>query len=144
MICAREQGAYAQAAPSAWARIMKFSYSNRLMNKSMRSIGISHDDPSITEPERIRYDACLDINHPISIEDKLIKQTIKGGQYAVFLHKGVYEKFPDAYAYILNQWLPESAYQLDENKVFFEMYLNKDPRKTKPENLKTQIYIPIV
>ncbi|MEZ8051404.1 GyrI-like domain-containing protein [Vibrio sp. 1F169] len=25
----------------------------------------------------------------------------------------------------------------------FEVYLNRDPRRTKPENLKTEIYIPI-
>jgi AraC family transcriptional regulator len=26
----------------------------------------------------------------------------------------------------------------------FEKYLNRDPRRTKPENLRTEIYVPIV
>jgi AraC family transcriptional regulator len=25
----------------------------------------------------------------------------------------------------------------------FEKYLNRDPRRTKPENLRTEIYVPI-
>ena len=61
VIGARETGSYAEAAPKAWGRIMKFGYSNRLMAKSVRSIGISHDDPKTTNPNHIRYDACLDV-----------------------------------------------------------------------------------
>jgi AraC family transcriptional regulator len=65
-----------------------------------------------------------------------------GGSYAKFLHKGAYENFKDTYAYIFNEWLLESHYKL-QDKLCFEIYLNRDPRKTKPENLKTEVYIPI-
>jgi AraC family transcriptional regulator len=41
---------------------MKHTYSNKLMTKSARSIGISHDDPNVTDYDHIRYDACLDID----------------------------------------------------------------------------------
>jgi len=30
-----------------------------------------------------------------------------------------------------------------EDKPMFEKYLNRDPRRTKPQNLKTEIYVPI-
>jgi AraC family transcriptional regulator len=37
----------------------------------------------------------------------------------------------------------ENNIELRDEPVF-EEYLNKDPRRTKPENLKTLIYLPIV
>jgi len=144
VIGARETGSYAEAAPKAWGRIMKFAYSNRLMDKNTRSIGISHDDPNVTEPERIRYDACLDIDVSIEGADNLNKSTLPAGKYAVFLHKGAYENFQQSYSYIFNQWLPDCTEKLADNKKCFEIYLNRDPRKTKPENLKTEIYIPLM
>ncbi len=143
VIGAREIGGYAEAAPRAWGRIMKFAYSNNLMGKETRSIGITHDDPGVTEPDHIRYDACLDIIATVSSEDNLKEYTISGGQYAVFLHKGPYENLQQTYAFAFNEWLPESHYQLRDEKTCFEIYLNRDPRKTKPENLKTEIYIPL-
>ena len=144
VICAREVGSYVEAAPKAWGRIMKFTYSNKLMNKCVRSIGISHDDPSITEPDYIRYDACVDIDANITNEDGLMKQVISGGKYAVFLHKGAYENFQQTYSYIFNEWLPESNHKLRDEQTCFEVYLNRDPRKTKSENLRTEIYIPLL
>ena len=142
VICARETGSYAESSSIAWGRIMKFACANKLLDKTVRRIGISHDDPNITEAKHIRYDACVDIDAGFSAEDDLIKQTIAGGRYARFLHKGAYEGFMDTYSYIFNQWLPESHCQIHDEPCF-EIYLNRDPRKTKPENLKTEIYIPI-
>lgn len=142
LIGARAFGTYAEAAPAAWSQIMKFIYSNKLMKTGVRMFGISHDDPNVTEPNNIRYDACVDIDANIEEEVNLRKLTVSGGNYAKFLHKGPYDKFRETYGYIFNKWLPESNHKLRDNPCF-EIYLNKDPRRTKPENLKTEIYVPI-
>jgi len=71
VIGARETGSYAEAAPKAWGRIMKFAYSNKLMDKNVRSIGVTHDDPSVTESDNIRYDACLEFGADIS-DDEMV------------------------------------------------------------------------
>ncbi len=143
LIGARARGQYQQAASEAWGKIMKFAYSNRLMKKEVRLFGLSHDDPSVTEPEHIRYDACLDLEVDIHDQPDLMKQSISSGNYAVFLHKGSYEGLAELYAYAFNRWLPESQYKLRDSQCCFEVYLNRDPRRTKPENLKTEVYIPL-
>ena len=143
IICAREVGSYEVAAPKAWGRIMSFVYSNKLMTKETRSIGISYDDPNLTNSDYIRYDACLDIKTNIASEDNLIRKPISGGKYAVFLHKGCYENFKQTYSYIFNDWLTESEHDLCNERNCFEIYLNRDPRRTKPENLRTELCIPI-
>lgn len=141
--CAREVGSYQETAPIAWGRIMKYGYSNRLMAKEVRSIGISHDNPTVTAPDQIRYDACLELDTEISPEHDVFKHQIAGGKYAIFLHKGAYEGLQSAYSEIFNQWLPESKFVLRDQQPCFEVYLNRDPRKTKPENLRTEIYVPL-
>lgn len=142
VICAREVGNYVESAPKAWNRIMQFADSHQLMNKDVRMIGIPHDDPSVTDANNIRYDACLDIDVSINEEDNLIKYTISGGKYAKFLHQGAYENLDQSYSYIFNEWLPESNYKLRDEPCF-DIYLNNDSKETKPENLTTEIYIPI-
>ena len=142
VIYARGTGPYAEAAADAWGRIMSFAYGNRLMDKSVRSFGISHDDPQVTAPEQLRYDACLDIQAALPPGSELATKVIAGGKYARFLHQGPYEEFPRTYAMIFHHWLPSTDYRLREEPCF-ERYLNRDPRRTKPENLRTEIYIPI-
>jgi len=142
VICVRETGSYEKAAPEAWGKLMKFAYSNKLVGNEIRRIGISHDNPNVTDASNIRYDACIDVDTNIEAETGLRKHTISGGKYAKFLHIGAYEGFQETFSYIFNAWLPESNYSLRDEPCF-EIYLNKDPRKTKPENLKTEIHIPI-
>ncbi|HHN64634.1 MAG TPA: GyrI-like domain-containing protein [Nitrospirae bacterium] len=69
-------------------------------------------------------------------------QTIPGGRYAVFLHKGPYDRFDETYNMIFSKWLPQSGERL-RDVPSFEVYLNRDPRRTKPENLRTEIWVPI-
>ena len=140
--CARARGKYAQAAEQAWGQIMKFAYSNKLMKTETETYGICHDDPSITEPENIRYDACISLSDQVPLEESIYSEVIEGGMYAVFLHKGSYDKLPQTYHAIFHQWLPHGDFKLRELPPF-EKYLNRDPRRTKPENLRTEIYVPI-
>lgn len=138
----RKTGRYDKAASEAWAILMGFAYSRRLMKKETKSIGISHDCPDITPEDKIRYDACITINKDIKPEGEVGIQTISGGKYAMFLHKGSYDKLGEIYNAIFSKWLPASGERLRDIPCF-EIYLNRDPRRTKPENLKTEIYIPI-
>lgn len=138
----RRTGKYEKAASEAWSALMKFAYSRRIMTKDTCGIGISHDDPDITPEEKIRYDACISSGKDVKPEGEVGIQIIAGGKYAVFLHKGPYEKFKDTYRAIFSNWLPSSGEKLRDTPCF-ELYLNRDPRRTKPENLRTEIYVPI-
>lgn len=142
VISVRSCGNYEKAACDAWSQLMSFAYANKLMNKNVRMFGISYDNPNMTEPNLVRYDACLDISTDINLSNNIRKQVITGGKYAKFIHTGSYDNFKDTYAYIFSEWLPSSNYKLRDVPCF-DIYLNRDPRRTKKENLKTEIYIPI-
>jgi AraC family transcriptional regulator len=138
----RKKGRYDKAAEEAWPVLMKFAYSRRILNKDTKSIGIGHDSPNVTPEDKIRYDACITFEGSVKPEGEVGIQTIAGGKYAVFLHKGPYSNLNQTYNYIMAEWYPASGEKFRELPCF-EMYLNRDPGKTKPENLKTAIYVPI-
>ncbi len=138
----RKRGDYTHSAAEAWGALMPFMYGNRLMGGDIERFGVSHDDPSVTEPDNIRYDACVTCDQKVALEGEVCWDKVEGGLYAVFMHKGAYENLGDTYQQIFQHWLPESGYQLKESPLF-DKYLNRDPRKTKPENLKTEIHIPV-
>lgn len=138
----RKKGRYDKAAEAAWSTLMKFTYSHRLMNKDTCGIGISHDNPTITPEDDIRYDACITFKGSVKPEGEVGIQTIAGGRYAVFLHKGPYKNFTKTYDYIMREWYPASKEKFRDLPCF-EKYLNRDPRRTKPENLRTEIHVPI-
>lgn len=139
----RKTGPYSEASAAAFGTLMPFAYRHKLISKTSQMIGISHDSPDITDPNKLRYDACLTLSQPIEPQGEFGVQTIAGGRYALFLHTGPYEKFTETYTLIFGQWLAHSGERLRDLPTF-ERYLNRDPRRTKPENLRTEIYIPLV
>lgn len=138
----RKTGPYKVAAAEAFGKLMPFAYGNRLMTSETRMFGIGHDNPSVTEAENIRYDACFTRDIPFEPSGEVQLQTVEGGEYAVVLHKGSYETLVESYDAIIGTWLPENGRELRDLPLF-EEYLNRDPRRTKPENLRTLIYVPI-
>lgn len=143
VLFARRTGTYSVAAMGAWEALMGFAYKNRLMTDETLMIGISHDDPAITEEKKIRCDACITFSGNLKPEGEIGMQTISGGRYAVFLHKGAYVGLPETYRNIFAGWLATGGCTLRDQPCF-ELYLNRDPRRTKPENLRTEIWVPVV
>jgi AraC family transcriptional regulator len=137
----RRTGPYSQAAGEAFGVLCQFAGPRGLLGPASRMIGISHDDPHITDESKFRYDACVSINREVKPEGEVGLKTIAGGKYAVFMHAGSYEHFQKTYDQIFKTWLPNSGIQLREDPCF-EVYLNS-PDQVKPEDLRTEIWLPI-
>lgn len=83
--------------------------------------GISHDDPGITAPEKLRYDAAVEVPADFVGAGGHQKTVIPGGKYAVGKFKGTDQEVGEAWAWLLRDWLSESGMQLD-SRPFFEHY----------------------
>jgi AraC family transcriptional regulator len=147
VIAVRHTGAYTECG-TAWERLMKFAYAQKfknkknIMGKNTRAFGVGYDDPNTVEATKLRYDACLTMDDDAKLEDGIREMTIEGGKYARFLHKGSYDGLAEKYNQIFGGWVIANNIKLRDLPPF-EEYLNRDPRRTKPENLKTLIYLPI-
>ena len=125
----------------SWPRLFDFVKKHKLFSFGMSVIGISYDDPAITENEKCRYDACVTVKKDVVPEGEIGFKTVDGGKYAIFKYKGPYEELGNVYNEIYRNWLPKSGYEL-RDVPGFEKYLNS-PGKTKAENLRTHIYVPV-
>ncbi len=137
----RRTGPYYQAAGEAFEVLCQFAGPRGLLGPASRMIGISHDDPQVTDASKFRYDACVTIDRDVAPEGDVGAKTIAGGRYAVFLHAGPYEAFQQTYDQIFKTWLPGSGEQLREEPGF-ELYLNS-PGQVKPDDLRTEIWLPV-
>ena len=66
---------------------------------------------------------------------------IPGGKTAVLTYKGPYAGLEAAYHSLFGNWLPESGAE-PADQPCYEIYLN-DPRETPPEELLTEICLPL-
>ncbi len=109
--------------------------------KSGSMIGIAYDDPAVTSHEKIRYDACVEIDQNCPVLDGIGKQKLPGGKYAVIMHRGPYEGLYAAGQYFFREWLPDSGCELRPSPIY-DIYYNC-AKDVPPEELLTALCFPI-
>ena len=138
----REKGNYYHAAENAWQTLLSKACREGIINEGTRAYGITYDSPEITAEPQIRYDACVSLTEKTRLPDNLKIQTIPGGKYAVFRHRGAYEKLQSVYNAIYEQWLPQSGMDL-RNLPSYCHYHHIDASNIPEEYLVTDIHIPV-
>lgn len=136
----RHVGPYQQVG-ATWGRLAMWAGMRGLIGPASRFLGISWDDPEITPPDKLRYDAAITLAGPIQPEGEFGVTELAGGEYATLLHKGPYENLSATYRLIFGAWLPLSGRELRDVPCF-ELYLNS-PQNARPEDLLTVIHVPI-
>ena len=126
---------------AAWEEVCTKLGIEGYLGAGNKFIGISYDDPSVTPPEKLRYDACITVDENFVPPEGVMVQTIGGGEYAVTTHFGPYEKLGETYSKLYGQWLVQSNREY-RSEPGLEFYLNS-PDGTEPEDLVTDICIPL-
>ena len=140
VIFVRHIGPY-QECGKAWEKLCMWAGPQGLLQPGVEFIGLCYDDPDITPPEKIRYDACITVDADIETEGEIGSQTVGGGLYAMTTHYGSYSKLNETYAALCGQWAPQNGYEI-RSLPSLEMYLNS-PEDTPEDELLTDVYIPI-
>jgi AraC family transcriptional regulator len=136
----RHVGPY-NAVGQTWGRLMSWAGMRGLLGPGTRMIGIVHDDPDVTPPDKIRYDAAVTVQRSVEPEGEFGVLELAGGAYAVATHRGPYENLSRTYRSLYGGWLPQNGRQLRHTPAF-EEYLNS-PQDTRPDDLMTRIWLPV-
>ncbi len=136
----RHVGPYSEVG-ATWGRLMSWAGPRGLLGPGMKTIGIVHDDPDVTPPDKMRYDAAVVVTRPVQPEGEFGVMELPGGKYAAITHRGPYDGLGKTYQQVYGGWLPKSGYHLRDSPAF-EQYLNA-PQNTRPEDLMTVIHVPI-
>ncbi len=102
----RHVGPYAQC-EAAWTTLCAFAGPKGLLGPQTRFIGVCHDDPEVTPPEKIRYDACITVSDDVAAEGEVGLMDIGGGEYVTALHEGPYSGLHASYAELCGVALPK-------------------------------------
>lgn len=130
VIYVRHIGSYFQAT-AAWRILTDYAEKNDLIDKKTLMIGISYDDPQITDEKKLRFDACLTVNNAFCDEQEIGTKNILGGLYGIYNFYGTPEELIYAYDYIYAVWFPNSGYFPDDKSCFeiYQQQISKNQKK---------------
>jgi AraC family transcriptional regulator len=113
----RHIGPYGKEISDFWMeRVDPWMQTNNLYGRPR--YGISLDDPGVTAPEKLRYDAAVEVPLNFAGAGDHQKTVIPGGRYAVGRFKGTDRDVAEAWAWLIRDWLPSSGMQLDSRPMF--------------------------
>ncbi len=104
--------------------------------------GMCPDEAGMVPDAEARYQAGFFYEGELpALGTEVQRVTVPGGRWAVSIHQGSYETLWQSWNRLYRDWLPASGLAL-RDAAPFEIYLN-DKKETPPEELRTEIWIPI-
>lgn len=121
--------------------IGKLMEESRLQNlaPSGALIGIYYNTPGEVEPEELIWEMGFPVSPQTLVQPPLEQKVWEFEQVATCLHIGPYEKTGETIVKMM-EWLKANGYST--SGPILERYLDMNPQEIKPENLKTEIWIP--
>lgn len=95
----------------------------RLIGPASRWLSVYHDNPEITEPEKLRLSVYVTVAAGTAGSGEVNTMEIPGGEYAKAHFEIDADGFGPAWEWLYGEWLPSSGYQPDDRPCL-EMYLN--------------------
>ena len=124
-----------------WMRLQQFVQEEKLPMGEVMPYCFFHDDPKVTPIEKLRTDVCMVMPAAVTPKGNIGFKQLPAGRYAIFLYKGSYEHLQSVYDTIYGKYIPEMECTF-RDEASAERYLNH-PADTAPDELLTEIYIPI-
>lgn len=141
LVAVHHVGPY-QEIGKAFERIAHFGHARQLFYPGLKVVGIYYDDPENPPAHGLRADAGFSVqSDPGNLEDGMHMVDVPGGEYACVLHEGPYTDLPSVYGAAMKA-IGDAGRQMDCDRPCYEIYLNS-PQDTAPEDLKTQVHVPV-
>jgi effector-binding domain-containing protein len=102
-------------------------------------IGVYYNWPGDTKPEDLSWEAGFVIAAQATPQLPLVKKVWEHKTVAVAMHVGPYDKSGAAVEKVM-AWLVAQGYETDG--PILEHYLDMNPMAVKPEDLRTEIWVP--
>jgi AraC family transcriptional regulator len=145
VFCARGYGPYASSSRAAWRTLEAWLDQNDARKRARFGFGVCRDNPRVTPPELIRYDACVPAAPFAELElvAGIERQVLPGGAWAVHVHVGGYDTAGDVISRLQREIVPARGLTVDYDRPVMAVYLN-DPRFMRQVHRRTDLYIPVV
>ena len=145
VIYARGTGPYEASCRDAWQRMNAWLDGRQARSRVKQGYGYFRDNPTLTAPELLRYDACVPVTFGLDPEPAtgIGRQTLPGGAYAVHTHVGPYGEIGELLSRLHREIVPKRGLSLDYERPFVTIYLN-DPSITREMHRRTELCVPVL
>lgn len=116
----RRVGPYGADNGQTMETLKRWAREHGLMNERTVILGVAHDNPAVTPPERCRYDTCIIVPEDYVI-DGCAEDRITGGNYAIFTIAHTAEAVQEAWLGIFPE-LGRHGLIPDETRPILERY----------------------
>lgn len=141
---ARHTGRYQGAAEvftDIFTRLMTWAGARDLVTEDSWVLAVYHDNPSITEDDKLRVSACLDVPAGTSADGEIGRMRLEGGACAIARFELGVQDYGTAWFALAGGWLPDSGYEPDD-RLPFERY-PADAATTSAETEVVDICLPV-
>lgn len=122
LIYCRHTGPFEQIG-AAYGKLMKWAGPRGLLGSpDLKTVTVYHDDPTVTNIEKVRQSACITVDREVKTEGEVGNLSLPAGRYVV----GRFEIGPEGFTDAWNQtclWLSDSGYQPSDGNPY-ELYHN--------------------
>lgn len=141
----REMGSYPLASARAWGRLLNWLELKRARRTVRTCIGVLRDNPRQSDPDLLRYDACVGIVGDLCEDPPsgVLRQVLQGGTYAVHNHVGPHGEIGSKLSLLHSDLLPRRGMQVDYDRSFITIFLN-DPTVTPEIHRRTNLCVPVL
>ncbi len=137
----RHIGNYSQVG-AAFEKLMRWAGPRGLLAKpDTRVVAVYHDDPGVTEEDKLRTSVCVTLPDHVPVTGELGTMKVAGGTYACGHFELSESEFTGAWTAMMRDWLPESGFVCDD-KPPYELYLNNHMEHPQKKHI-VDICIPV-
>jgi len=111
-----------------------------------RTIGMFYDNPDYTPKNRLRSAACFEVAvgyQPQGLTSGIEFGEVPGAQYATMRYIGPYDQMEPVWSSFTNHIEKNLNRRISEDIPALEIYVN-DPETTPPQQLITDLYMPVI
>lgn len=122
-----------------WGKLFAWAGPRGLIGgPGFKSLIIYHDDPNITDDQKLRMSVCITVPPVTKTDNEVGKMNLEGGKYVIARFDLDATQFGEAWQWLYASWFPASGYQPDD-KPCFEMY----PEEPKDGRFIVDICVPV-
>lgn len=142
---ARAHGPYVASTRVAWQTMGRWLDAQGARPRMRVSYGLFRDNPRVTAPELLRYDACIPLAGGFEEYEGagINRQVLQGGTLAIYMHVGPIETTGELFSQLHAKELPERGLSVDADRPFLAVYLT-DPTVTPEQHRRTELCVPVV
>ncbi|MDH3528600.1 MAG: helix-turn-helix domain-containing protein [Acidobacteriota bacterium] len=125
-----------------WKKLENFATTVLGESKPFFYIGIPHDSPDTTVPDKLRFDGCILVREPFQPQGEIGFQLIRGGFYGVMTHAGPYATLAETYVALFTNATGLRGFSIDPAAPVFELMIDISAASID-DHTWTELYVPL-